>query len=163
VILILKTLNSFETVLHQEIPEKLKLYASSLSICTTLVSLFRGPATMLTSSQFSSGLLLAFENGSKLSATDGETRSCRILSSASLEALIEVIIKIVEPFSEGKDVVDTRILPPFIVYSVYKAAAIVTERLMMGDDSRQSLQRLKSLRAVLKACESKMVCRRYVN
>jgi hypothetical protein len=65
-----------------------------------------------------------------------------------LDALIEIISKIVEPFGRGKDV-DLKILPPFIVYLVYKAASIVSERIRMGDESKNNLRRFKSLRNVL--------------
>lgn len=80
---------------------------------------------------------------------DEDTRNCHNLAQGSLDSLVEVIVKMIEPFSEGEDIMDVRILPPFVIYLVYKVAAIVTERVWIDGGSRRSFQRLKSLRDAL--------------
>lgn len=113
------------------------------------------PSILLQSLQSSSGLLLAFENACRLNPLNNEIRGCQIVANASLDALIEVILKFVEPFSEAKHDVNHSILPPFITYLVYKAAAILTEKIRSGDDSSKSLGKLKSLRYVLRSVNNR--------
>lgn len=100
--------------------------------------------------QFSRGLLLLFEDGSKAYSIDYDTSEYHAQALASLATLIETIVQMVQPFSEGQDVIDIGNLPPFITFLVYKAAAIVTESLRIGDGSKKGLRRLRTLRDFLK-------------
>lgn len=67
-----------------------------------------------------------------------------------LDVLVGDIVNIVKPFTEDKTRGDMNLLPPFIVYLVYKAAETVTENLPIYDYSKASLERLKVFRRFLR-------------
>lgn len=90
-------------------------------------------------------LLLAFENGSKLPSTE----HCNALATTSLVPALATITSTVEPFTLNTHPIDFNLLSPFVPYSVYKAAAIVTERILAGIDVTEGLTQLKILRSFL--------------
>ncbi|KAH6718292.1 hypothetical protein BKA61DRAFT_476355 [Leptodontidium sp. MPI-SDFR-AT-0119] len=95
-----------------------------------------------------SGLLLAFENGSKASLDD-EAGHCRAPSIAALGTLIDGILKLLDELGGGI-IDDVQIPSPFILHLLYKAAAIVTERVQIHLDPEINLQKLRTLRKTLK-------------
>ncbi|KAH7379985.1 hypothetical protein BKA64DRAFT_686799 [Cadophora sp. MPI-SDFR-AT-0126] len=129
--ILVKTLTSFEALVRRENQHESWLYASSLAISST-------------------ALLLSFEKGSRRSSSDEEARQCRAPAAVALESLLEDILKTTELFHEGQVASNTRPLTPFVTYLVYKAAAIFTEKLRMGNDSKKSVQSLRSLRNTLR-------------
>ncbi|KAH8819837.1 hypothetical protein F5884DRAFT_892822 [Xylogone sp. PMI_703] len=141
--LIVKTLNSLDSIIQQEIPDKLKIYSGSLAICSI-------------------GLILAYENGTKQQSTDAQMSNCRSIAITALNGLIEDICTMIRPFIEGEDVLDMKSIPPFITYLVYKAAALITHNMLNCDDQKRLLQRLKLLRAFLRLISKRwLVAERY--
>ena len=89
-----------------------------------------------------------FGNGSKASFDD-EAGHCRAPSIVALGTLIDDILKLLKELGEG--IIDAvQILSPFIRRLIYKAAAIVTERLQIHLDPEINLQKLRTLRKILK-------------
>ena len=101
--------------------------------------------------KMASGLLILSESGTKADPSDAEKSACLGISRSYLEALILSILDVVIPFVEGESVLDMLLVPPLVAFLVYKAAAILTERLRMGDDSGVCVQWLRILRWFLKA------------
>ncbi|KAL3427454.1 fungal specific transcription factor [Phlyctema vagabunda] len=106
-----KELSSYETLLHGLIPENMKLYGNDLTFCTI-------------------GLIRCFDASTKPSGQDGEERGCLPLAVKSLDTLLEVILNMTDLFVNEKQVLNFNGLSPFIVYLIYRAAAIVTESLI---------------------------------
>ncbi|KAH7110620.1 hypothetical protein B0J11DRAFT_512506, partial [Dendryphion nanum] len=96
------------------------------------------------------GLLLLFENGTKASHPDDETSHCRIQSAAALASFIEDILNPFKGLEEDKVVVDVQTISPFILHLIYKAAAIVTERLHLSIDLELNLKKARTFRKILK-------------
>lgn len=99
---------------------------------------------------WNSALLVAFENGSKLPPVPGLTENCQSIAKPSLESLISLTTSSVEPMTQGTDAIDLNRIPPFAMFLVYRAAAIVTERLLVNSTSNEDLRKLKILRGFLK-------------
>jgi len=97
-----------------------------------------------------SALLLAFENGSKVPFNAGVTENCNSIATTSLISVLATITSTVEPFTLGAQSIDFNFLPPFVTFLVYKAAAIVTQRLLMDSDSNEGLNQLRILRNFLR-------------
>jgi hypothetical protein len=96
-----------------------------------------------------SALLLGFENGCKVPLVVGVTENCISLATTSLISTLSKVTSIVEPFITGTQSLDFNLLPPFVLFSVYKTAAVVTERLLMDNDSTEGMKRLRILRHFL--------------
>lgn len=94
---------------------------------------------------------MVFENGTKQPLVDEETRRCREISTSSLDTIIEIVVNMAEPLSEGKHAIDMKLIPPFITHLVYKTAAVLTRRLQVDSESRKPLEQLKSLRNFLQS------------
>ncbi|KFX93507.1 hypothetical protein V490_04805 [Pseudogymnoascus sp. VKM F-3557] len=131
VVLIAQTLSSLETVLYHEIPDKQKSFSSSLIFCNI-------------------GKLLFCENGIKLDPADQELGQCFAIATASLDILIEGVVRIAEQLVQTEHGSDIKFFPPFRIYLVYRSAAILTEKMHLNDLSGINLQRLKTLRQVLR-------------
>jgi hypothetical protein len=143
VILIAQTLNSLETILHQEASVTVHMYSSSIILCTMCV--YR--LIVFTNLQLSTGQLMAFENETKQCLGDEEARGCREIATSSLETIVEIVVKIVEPLGEGSHTIDTKVLPPFITHLVYKSVAVLTLGLQVDSEfPSRSLRQLKALR-----------------
>ncbi|PVH74506.1 hypothetical protein DL98DRAFT_499702 [Cadophora sp. DSE1049] len=127
---IVQTLKSFEAVLQQEIPERLKLYSGALVLCRI-------------------GLIYAYDNGTKTDPNEIDGACCRAGARSALDSFLEVNLEMIQPYLEGNEMVDFKILPPFLVYLVYKCAAIVTERLRVGEETLPNWNALKGLRRFL--------------
>jgi hypothetical protein len=97
-----------------------------------------------------SALLLAFENGSKIPFIAGVTENCNYVATTCLTSVLSTINSSVEPFTLGTQSIDFNILPPFVTFLVYKAAALVTERLLVGSDSNEGLTILRNIRNFLR-------------
>jgi hypothetical protein len=69
--------------------------------------------------------------------------------------VLSTISSTLETFTLGEQSIDFNIFPPFVAFMVYKAAAIVTERLWMDSDSNKWLKTLRSLRNFLKIIEQR--------
>lgn len=81
--------------------------------------------------------------------TTGGTEDCNSIATTSLISALSTITSTVEPFTLGTQYVDFNFLPPFVTFLVYKAAAIVTERLLTTSDSNEGLRKLRILRNFL--------------
>jgi hypothetical protein len=118
-----------------------------------------------------SALLLAFENGTQVPPVPGVTQHCNSIATESLASVLSTITSSVELFTLGTQSVDFDLLPPFVVFAVYKAAAILTKSLVVyaiaagngtgngtgtgggagnsGEESNESLRKLRVLRKFL--------------
>jgi hypothetical protein len=79
----------------------------------------------------------------------GITESCKTIATASFISLLSVITSTIEPFTLGTQSINFNFLSPFVTFLVYKAAAIVTERLLMNIDPDEGLKKLRILRGFL--------------
>jgi hypothetical protein len=75
---------------------------------------------------------------------------CKPIATASLLSLLSTICSTVEFFVLGTQPVDFNLLPPFVTFLVYKAAAIVTERLVPTPNENEGLKQLRILRNFLR-------------
>ena len=105
-----------------------------------------------------SSLLLAFENGSRVNPVDGVDSNCLSLAIKSLNFLISGITSKVETFALGAQPVEFDVLPPPIMFLVYKAAALVTQRLCLDGGLNEGVRRLRILRRFLKAVGTRWLC-----
>ena len=105
-----------------------------------------------------SSLLLAFENGSRVNPVDGVDSNCLSLAIKSLNFLISSITSKVETFALGAQSVEFDVLPPSIMFLVYKAAALVTQRLCLDGGLNEGVRRLRILRRFLKAVGTRWLC-----
>ncbi|KAH8586621.1 hypothetical protein B0O99DRAFT_644030 [Bisporella sp. PMI_857] len=127
---IVQTLKSFEAVLQQEIPERLNFYSGALALCRI-------------------GLVYAYDNGTKTDPNKIDGACCRAGARSALDSFLDAKLALLQPYLEGNETIDFKILPPFLVYLVYKCAAIVTERLRVGEESLLNFNALKGLRGFL--------------
>jgi hypothetical protein len=79
----------------------------------------------------------------------GVTENCNSIATISLISILSTITSTVEPFTLGSQSIDFNVLPPFVTFLVYKAAAFVTERLLMNIDSNEGPKKLRILRNFL--------------
>lgn len=79
----------------------------------------------------------------------GVTENCNSIATTSLISVLSTINSTVEPFALGTQSIDYNLLPPFVTLLVYKAAAIVTEKLVMDSHSNEGLKNLRILRNFL--------------
>ncbi|KAK9234997.1 hypothetical protein V1525DRAFT_452332 [Lipomyces kononenkoae] len=143
-LLTIQTITNLQTILNEEIGGGIHLYTGGWGLCNI-------------------ALLLAFENGSKVPLIAGVTENCNSIATTSLISVLSIITSIVEPFTLGTHSIDFNLLPPFVTFLVYKAAAIVMERLLMDSDSNEGLKRLRLLRNFLMlAGERWLGCERYL-
>ncbi|KAK9328270.1 hypothetical protein V1520DRAFT_328417 [Lipomyces starkeyi] len=149
-ILTFQTLINLQTILNEEIGDGIHLYAGGLSLCNTF--------------GFVDGaILLASENGSKLPLIAGVAENCNFIATESLISVLSTITSTVEPFTLGTQSIDFNFLPPFVTFLVYKAAAILTERLFMDSDSNEGLRKLRILRNFLRIVGERWLgCERYL-
>ncbi|KAE9367245.1 hypothetical protein N431DRAFT_495533 [Stipitochalara longipes BDJ] len=142
--LTVQTSVNLQTILNEEIGNGIHLYSGGLALCNT-------------------ALLLAFENGSKVPLVGNVTADCNSLATTSLISVIATITSAVEPFALGAQSIDFHLLPPFVSFLVYKAAEIVTERLLININSNESLQQLRVLRNFLIIAGRRWLgCERYI-
>ncbi|KAH8703840.1 hypothetical protein BGW36DRAFT_287451 [Talaromyces proteolyticus] len=139
VLLLVNTSINLQTILMKEIGDENKIYSGGLELCNT-------------------GLLLAYENGSKVPIVDEIAANCNEIAATSLTSLLTAVTTTVEPFVSGAETIDFSRLPPFIIFLVYKTAALVTERLLMGIDSNEGLKRLRILRTFLRMVSARWLC-----
>lgn len=78
------------------------------------------------------------------------TENCNYVATESLISVLSTITSTVEPYTMGTQSIDFNFLPPFVTFLVYKAGAIVTERLLMDIDSNEGLRKLRILRNFLR-------------
>jgi hypothetical protein len=64
-------------------------------------------------------------------------------------SLLCTITSMVELFTQEIESVDFHQLPPFVTFVVYKAAAEITKRMIMGTAAPEGLAQLKALRTFL--------------
>lgn len=132
-------MGTLSTFLHKHLEEDgmhdLKLYSSSWAICSRFAFLFSSSRISNPPLTIHSTILLLHDSSR---------------SYADLESLFGEIVALARPFVNGDTAIGLEILPPFITHLFYKAASIMTERIRVGDDSRDSLERLKLLRSMLK-------------
>ncbi|KAF8863900.1 hypothetical protein BDZ45DRAFT_582934 [Acephala macrosclerotiorum] len=144
IMLTVGTSNNLQTILLEEVREDHHIYSGGLGLCNT-------------------GLLLAMENGSKVLPLDNASSTCNSIAITELNALVATITSIVEPFILGTQNLNFNILPPFVTFLVYKAAAIVTERLWMDINPNEGLRKLRTLRGFLKLVSTRwLACERYL-
>jgi hypothetical protein len=82
--------------------------------------------------------------------TADATENCNSIATTSLISVLSTITSTVELFTLGTQSIDFNFLPPFVTFLVYKAAAIVTERLLMDSDWNEKMRKLKILRNFLR-------------
>jgi len=80
----------------------------------------------------------------------GVTETCNSVATTSLISSLSTILSIVEPFTLGTQDIDFNLLPPIAAFLVYKAAALITERLLLDMTSVESIKQLRTLRGFLK-------------
>ncbi|PYH87096.1 hypothetical protein BO82DRAFT_299198 [Aspergillus uvarum CBS 121591] len=137
--LLVETSHSLRKLLLEEVEDADQIYSGGLGFCHT-------------------GLLLAYENGTKVQITDGQSLTCQTLATSSLNPLLTTITNMVYPFVSGTRTIDLDRLPPFIIFLVYKAAGLVTERMWMETDSSEALKKLRILRGFLKLVNARWLC-----
>ncbi|KAI0123778.1 hypothetical protein BJ170DRAFT_687030 [Xylariales sp. AK1849] len=143
-LLTIQTLINLEMILNEEIGDGIHLYAGEMGLCDT-------------------ALLLAFENGTKVPFTADATVNCNLMATTSLVSVLSTITSIVELFTLGTQSIDFNFLPPFVMFLVYKAAAIITERLSMDGDPNEKMRKLKILRNFLRIVGERWLgCERYL-
>lgn len=64
--------------------------------------------------------------------------------------MIDNILNLFKGLEEDTVVVDVQTISPFILHLIYKAAAIATERLQLSLDVKWNLQKVRTLRKILK-------------
>ncbi len=72
--------------------------------------------------------------------------------------MLATITTAVELFIIGAQSIDFNFYSPFVTFSVYKAAAIATERLLIDGDSNAGLKSLKILRNFLRVVGERWMC-----
>jgi hypothetical protein len=152
-ILTVQTLINLETILTVEIRDGIQLYAGGLGLCNTWaasLNRFEFVNWLHRCWHWNSALLLAFENGTKVPLTADATENCNFIATTSLISVLSTITSIVELFTLGTQSIDFNFLPPFVTFLVYKAAVIVTERLLMDSDWNEKMRKLKILRNFLR-------------
>ncbi|KAE8319549.1 hypothetical protein BDV41DRAFT_520188 [Aspergillus transmontanensis] len=140
--LLVETSCSLRTLLIEEVEDADQIYSGGLALCQT-------------------GLLLAYENGTKVQITDAQTLTCQTLATSSLNPILTTITNTVYPFVSGTQAIDFDRLPLFITFLVYKAASIMTERMWMETDSSETLRKLRILRGFLKMVNARWLCGEY--
>ncbi|KAB8273796.1 hypothetical protein BDV30DRAFT_248870 [Aspergillus minisclerotigenes] len=140
--LLLETSYSLRTLLIDEVEDADQIYSGGLGLCHI-------------------GLLLAYENGTKVQITDAQTLTCQTLATSSLNPLLTTITNTVYPFVSSTQAIDLDRLPPFITFLVYKAASIMTKRMWMETDSSETLRKLRILRGFLKMVNARWLCGEY--
>ena len=80
----------------------------------------------------------------------GVTENCNSIAITFLTSVLSTITSTVEPFILGTQSIDFNFLPPFVTFLVYKAAAIITERLLTNSGSNEELKKLRILRNFLR-------------
>jgi hypothetical protein len=147
-VLTVQALTNLQTILNEEIGDGIHLYSGGLDFCNTW-ALQGGFVNIRERWRWNSALLLAFENGSKVPLIAGVTDSCNSIATTSLISVLSTITSTVELFTLGTQHIDFNLLPPFVTFLVYKAAALITERLWIGGDSNEGLRKLRILRNFL--------------
>ncbi|KAM0145431.1 hypothetical protein ACHAQE_011285 [Botrytis cinerea] len=132
--MILGALSSLQTIVAQDMVGKSRLSSSGLAFATT-------------------GLLLIFENGAK-PTIDGRTSQCREPSIAIMANLLDDILKLLEELDDSV-VFDVQNFSPFVLHLIYKAGAIITERLQVGIDLEMNLRKVRIFRKFLKFMSQK--------
>ncbi|KAG4441185.1 hypothetical protein IFR05_003303 [Cadophora sp. M221] len=143
--LTVQTLSNLQTILLDETGDGIPLYTVGLTFCNT-------------------ALLLAFESGSKMPPSASSIENVNQIATESLVSMLSSITSVVEPFTAGTQL-DFNLLPPFTMFLVYKAASLVTERLLMeGDSAEENLKKLRILRGFLQvAGERWLGCKRFLD
>ncbi|OJJ69714.1 hypothetical protein ASPBRDRAFT_130970 [Aspergillus brasiliensis CBS 101740] len=137
-----ETSYSLRTLLIEEVEDADQIYSGGLGLCHI-------------------GLLLAYENGTKVQITDGQSLTCQTLATSSLGTVLTTITDMVYPFVSGTQAIDFDRLPPFIAFLVYKTASLLTERIWMETDSSETLRKLRILRGFLKLVNARWLCCEY--
>ncbi|OJJ07492.1 hypothetical protein ASPVEDRAFT_46794 [Aspergillus versicolor CBS 583.65] len=140
--LLVETSNSLRTILAEEVVHADEIYSGAVALCDT-------------------GLLLAYENGSKLQISDEVTANCHSLGTLFLDSVLTSITDAISPFvsSPAVQAIDLDRLPPFALFLVYKAAVVVTERVWLApDSSKEALRKLQVLRGFLSLVGARWLC-----
>lgn len=157
-----ETSYTLRTLLIEEVEDADQIYSGGLGLCQTLVeprSSFTDLLEIFASIlMLHSGILLAYENGTKVQITDAQTLTCQTLATSSINPLLTTITDMVHPFVSGAQVLDLDRFPPFITFLVYKAASIVTERIWMETDTNEALRKLRILRGFLQMVNARWLC-----
>jgi hypothetical protein len=160
--LLVETSYSLRTLLIEEIEDADQIYSGGLGLCHTLVEPRSSLPDLLeifaSTLMLHSGLLIAYENGTKVQITDGQTLTCQSLATSSLNPVLTTITNMVYPFVNGTQTIDFDRLPPSTTFLVYKAASLVTERMWMETDSSEPLRKLRILRGFLKMVNARWLC-----
>jgi hypothetical protein len=133
---IVRTIQSFETVVNNAISGDFKVFSSCLALSSTLVHL----SVITTTLRLNRALLLVFDIGSKTIVSDVNT---------SLNTVIDDVVRRTTVLDK-ETIAENRVIPPFVTFLLYKAAAITTRKLQADVEPEENLQRLKVLRSSLK-------------
>ena len=76
----------------------------------------------------------------------------------SLNFLISSITSKVETFALSAQPVEFDLLPPSIMFLVYKAAALLTQRFCLDSGFNEGVRRLRILRGFLKVVGTRWLC-----
>lgn len=158
----METSYSLRTLLIEEVEDSDQIYSGGLGLCHMLVELHASLPDLLgtfaSTLMVHSGLLLAYEHGSKVQITDGQTLTCQSLATSSLNPLLTTITNTVYPFVSGTQAIELDRIHPIVTFLVYKAASLVTERMWMETDSSEALRKLRILRGFLKLVNARWLC-----
>ncbi|KAE8446657.1 hypothetical protein EG329_011700 [Mollisiaceae sp. DMI_Dod_QoI] len=144
VMLTVKTPITLQTILTEEIIAEDYLYSGGLVLCQI-------------------ALLLAFENGAKVSSSINTPENWKSTTTKSLISILSTITSTVELFTIGTRSFDFNYFSPFVTFLVYKTAMITTKRLPMGLDANDGLARLRTLRMFLRiVAKRRLSCERYL-
>ncbi|KAL6900060.1 hypothetical protein GGI43DRAFT_56031 [Trichoderma evansii] len=144
IMLTVDTSSKLQSIIMGELGDLEEVYSGGLGLCNI-------------------GLLLAYDNGSKVPLTDSVTSTCNSIATTSLDALLVNVTSTVEPFVVGIQTLHFNRLPPFITFLVYKAAALVTSKLCVDIDWNDGLRKLRILRGFLRMASARwLACERYL-
>ncbi|KAF1809826.1 hypothetical protein P152DRAFT_516511 [Eremomyces bilateralis CBS 781.70] len=142
--LTVKTSIALQTILTEEILAEDRLYSGGLGLCQI-------------------ALLLAYENGTKVSSSANATENWNSLATTSLIRILSTITSTIELFTMETRSIDFNYFPPLVTFLVYKAAMIITERLSIELDVKDGLARLRTLRKFLRIVAKRWLsCERYL-
>ncbi|TVY84641.1 hypothetical protein LSUE1_G000522, partial [Lachnellula suecica] len=136
-----QTLINLQTIVTEEVGDGVQLYSGAIALSNA-------------------ALLVAFEHGTKVPHMPGETDECNTCANSSLISVLSSMTSSIGIFKLGMQVIDFNLFQPLVAFSVYKAASIVTMRLLSGDCDilDEGLNVLRSLRWLLKEVGKRWLC-----
>ncbi|GAQ47106.1 unnamed protein product [Aspergillus niger] len=139
IMLLLETASNLQAIVTKDIGYTDEVYSGALSLCNT-------------------GLFLAYENASKLTFIDEIITTCNTIGTMSLNDLLATLAATLDPFVNGTTIADFDRLSPFTMLMVYRAAALVTQRLLVENTCQDNLRMLRIFRGFLRTVSERWLC-----